>query len=50
MPHISAPIDEHRIIPYPPRQWWEKVILAAIVIGLAAAGMLAVFLHAATMR
>ncbi len=35
MPSLSAPIDEGRLIPYPPRSRWDK-LLAMIVIAMVA--------------
>lgn len=50
MPHISAPIDEHRLVPKPPRPLWEKILKTGVVIAMVVAAMGVIFFRASMLR
>lgn len=50
MPHISAPVDDHLLVPNPPRSLWDRMLVR---VGLVAAGLALLgyfFIHASALR
>lgn len=50
MPHISAPIDDHLLLPARPRPLWEKLLGAGLIVVLAAGAMAVIFSRASLLR
>ena len=50
MPRISAPIDDHLLLPPRPRPLWEKVLRVGLLIGRAFAAMGAIVSRASLLR
>lgn len=50
MPHISAPIDDHLLLPKPPRPLWEKILKFGVVLALVMGAMGVIFFRASMLR
>ena len=50
MPHLSAPIDDHELLPRPPRPLWEQILKLGVIVALVVAFMGVIFFRASMLR